>query len=512
MTFFNSINNSFMKNINKKTKYRFNDRKKIWRPSILISLSIILCGCAAIHSEKAPLPQTDLSQIHIVDAPEGALREWPGNHWWQNYHDPQLNQLVALALADSPTLAIVRQRVEIAKSQTDRARANDLPIVNFGADVERQKMSAEGVMGPFALDDPAAGTTGPWYTSGTFGLQASYDLDLWGKNRAQVQSALGVYKAKQAELAESELLVSSAVTQIYWDIQTVKALQDILLEIKKQESLINDTDRKLYNEGIISSLEQTQTETQFAKIDEQIDAYTGNLLLLRANLQAMIGLKNPLPALKTVPLPDVASTMPQNLNYELLARRPDLQAAHWYIDASLSEVDAAKAAFYPEINLMGFLQNDALHLSDLFRGSAQQMGGIFGLTLPIFDGGRLNANLSIMQDNSNLSIANYNKAVVSAVTEVTKGITQLDTITHQRTHQAVVVAGDKKIWSLTQQRFQAGLISGVNVAKAKLPLLAEQTKLIELHGRWIDADINLIKALGGGYRAESLPVASKSKS
>ncbi|MCE9920811.1 TolC family protein [Hafnia paralvei] len=317
------------------------------------------------------MPQTDLSQIHIADAPEGALREWPGNHWWQNYHDPQLNQLVALALADSPTLAIVRQRVEIAKSQTDRARANDLPIVNFGADVERQKMSAEGVMGPFALDDPAAGTTGPWYTSGTFGLQASYDLDLWGKNRAQVQSALGVYKAKQAELAESELLVSSAVTQIYWDIQTVKALQDILLEIKKQESLINDTDRKLYNEGIISSLEQTQTETQFAKIDEQIDAYTGNLLLLRANLQAMIGLKNPLPALKTVPLPDVASTMPQNLNYELLARRPDLQAAHWYIDASLSEVDAAKAAFYPEINLMGFLQNDALHLSDLFRGSAQ---------------------------------------------------------------------------------------------------------------------------------------------
>ncbi len=362
-------------------------------------------------------------------------------------------------------------------------------------------MSAEGVMGPFALDDPAAGTTGPWYTNGTFGLQASYDLDLWGKNRAQVESALGVYKARQAELAESELLVSSAVTQIYWDIQTVKALQNILIEVKAQEAIIADTDRKLYNEGIISSLEQTETETQFTKIDEQIDASRGNLLLLRANLQALIGLKTPLPALKTVPLPDVISTLPQNLSYELLARRPDLQAAHWYIDASLSQVDAAKAAFYPEINLMGFLQNDALHLSDLFRGSAQQMGGILGLTLPIFDGGRLNANLSIVQSNSNLNIASYNKAVVNAVTEVTKGITQIQTISDQSAHQTEVVDGDQKIWSLTQMRFQAGLISGVNVAKAKLPLLAEQSKLIELHGRWIDADINLTKSLGGGYRA-----------
>ncbi|MGO2259177.1 MAG: efflux transporter outer membrane subunit [Hafnia alvei] len=475
--------------------------KKLFRSSLLIALSFAIGGCAMIHSDKTPLPQTDLSQIHINDAPAGALRAWPGNHWWQNYHNPQLNQLVEQALADSPSLAVVRQRVEIAKAQTDRARADDLPIVNFSADVERQKMSAEGVMGPFALDDPAAGTTGPWYTNGTFGLQASYDLDLWGKNRAQVESALGVYKARQAELAESELLVSSAVTQIYWDIQTVKALQDILIEVKAQEAIIVDTDRELYSEGIISSLEQTETETQFTKIDEQIDASRGNLLLLRANLQALIGLKTPLPALKTVPLPDVISTLPQNLSYELLARRPDLQAAHWYIDASLSQVDAAKAAFYPDINLMGFLQNDALHLSDLFRGSAQQMGGIFGLTLPIFDGGRLNANLSIVQSDSNLNIASYNKAVVNAVTEVTKGITQIQTISDQSAHQTEVVDGDQKIWSLTQMRFQAGLISGVNVAKAKLPLLAEQSKLIELHGRWIDADINLTKSLGGGYRA-----------
>jgi outer membrane protein TolC len=99
------------------------------------------------------------------------------------------------------------------------------------------------------------------------------------------------------------------------------------------------------------------------------------------------------------------ASLPTTLGYELLARRPDLQEAHWYIEASMSEVEAARAAFYPDVNLMAFLQQDALHLSDLFRSSAQQMGVTAGLTLPIFDSGRLNANLDIAQAQNNLSVA-----------------------------------------------------------------------------------------------------------
>jgi outer membrane protein TolC len=120
---------------------------------------------------------------------------------------------------------------------------------------------------------------------------------------------------------------------------------------------------------------------------------------------------------------------PSTLGYELLARRPDLQEAHWYIEASLSEVEAARAAFYPDVNLMAFLQQDALHLSDLFRSSAQQMGVTAGLTLPIFDSGRLNANLDSAQAQNNLSVANYNKAVVEAVNQVARTASEVETLT-----------------------------------------------------------------------------------
>lgn len=105
-----------------------------------------------------------------------------------------------------------------------------------------------------------------------------------------------------------------------------------------------------------------------------------------------------------------------------------MQAAHWYVESSLSTIDAAKAAFYPDINLMAFLQQDALHLSDLFRHSAQQMGVTAGLTLPIFDSGRLNANLDIAKAESNLSIASYNKAVVEAVNDVARAASQVQTL------------------------------------------------------------------------------------
>lgn len=476
-------------------------KSKIISPLILLPFLISLSGCAWVRNEKPAITQTDIAQLHTPQNPQAAMQKWPGSDWWTDYHSPQLNALVAQALKDSPSIAVVQQRVEVAKAHIKMGEANDGPRLDFGGDIERQKMSAEGVMGPFALDDPAAGTTGPWYTNATFGLQGSYELDLWGKNRAQIQSAIGVYQAKQAELAEARLLVSSAVVELYWDIQTYMALKQTLMELREQETLIAKTDRQLYDEGVTSSIDDTSTAIRLAKIDEKIDASKGRLHLLQASLQAMLGMNTPVMPLTPVPLPEMKDSLPPVLGYELLARRPDLQAAHWYIDASLSAVDAAHAAFYPSINLMGFLQYDALHMSDLFRSSAQQMGAIAGLTLPIFDSGRLNASLDIVRANSNLSIASYNKAVVEAVSDVVKSASQVQTLSDENAHQQTVLDGSQHIYSLAQQRFSVGILSGAQVAKAKLPLLQEQAKKIQLQGEWLSADIRLIRTLGGGYRA-----------
>ncbi|PLL63443.1 multidrug transporter permease, partial [Klebsiella pneumoniae] len=177
----------------------------------------------------------------------------------------------------------------------------------------------------------------------------------------------------------------------------------------------------------------------------------------------------------------------------------DLQDAHWYIEASLSEVDAAKAAFYPDINLMAFLQQDALHLSDLFRHSAQQMGVTAGLTLPIFDSGRLNANLDIASAQNSLSIAQYNKAVVDAVNQVAKTASQVETLMAKSQQQQQVEKDAQRVVDLAQARMAAGILPGSRVSMAKLPALQERITALRLHGQWIDASIQLTSALGGGY-------------
>ncbi|ELE9012769.1 multidrug resistance outer membrane protein MdtQ [Enterobacter cloacae] len=468
------------------------------KPFLILSLSasfaFCLAGCAPQHATVSPFTTRPITaSVNTV------LRhqDWPKNEWWKAYNDPQLNRLIAKALDDAPDMQIARQRITLAEAQAKATLAADGPQMDFSADAERQKMSAEGLMGPFALTDPAAGTTGPWYTNGTFGLTAGWDLDLWGKNRARVEARIGKVNAQKAELEQTRQLLASSVARLYWDWQTQAAAGDILMQIQSEQDNIIGADRELYQHGITSSVEGVETDINASKTEEQIADVRGKMKAVEARLNALTNTSAL--ALTRHALPTVEASLPSTLGYELLARRPDLQEAHWYIEASMSEVDAARAAFYPDVNLMAFLQQDALHLSDLFRSSAQQMGVTAGLTLPIFDSGRLNAQLDIAQAQNNLSVANYNKAVVDAVNQVARTASEVEMLTAKNQHQQQVEKDAARVVALAQARFSAGIIAGSRVSEAKIPALKEHLAGVLLQGEYIDATLQLTSALGGGY-------------
>src|SRR5690606_22389578 len=323
------------------------------------------------------------------------------------------------------------------------------------------------------------------------------DLDLWGKNRARVEARIGKVNAQKAELEQTRQLLASSVTRLYWDWQTQAAAGDILMQIKSEQDNIIGADRELYQHGITSSVEGVETDISASKTEEQIAEVHGKMKAIEARLNALTNF--PALALTRHALATVEASLPSTLGYELLARRPDLQAAHWYIEASMSEVDAARAAFYPVVNLMAFLQQDALHLSDLFRSAAQQMGVTAGLTLPIFDSGRLNAQLDIAQAQNNLSVANYNKAVVDAVNQVARTASEVEMLTVKNQHQQQVEKDAARVVALAQARFSAGIIAGSRVSEARIPALKEHLAGLMLQGEYIDATLQLTSALGGGY-------------
>lgn len=462
-----------------------------------LPLVIALAGCAPSHDTGAPQQQQTPASHVATELPASVKNGWPQENWWQDYRDPQLNGLIQRALANAPDMQIADRRIRLAEAQARMSQANLGPEMDFSANVERQKMSSEGLMGPFATDTD--GNTGPWYTNGTFGLTAGWDLDLWGKNRALVKARIGEVKAQMAEQAQTRELLASSVARLYWQWQTEAAVKEVLRQLKDEQNNIVSVDRSLYQRGITNSVEGAQNDINVSKTDQHLADVAGSMKEIEARLMALTNGQSQGLNLRPAPLPAVSTQMPGELGYELLARRPDLQEAHWYIEASLSEVDAAKAAFYPDINLMGFLQQDALHLSDLFRHSAQQMGLSAGLTLPIFDSGRLNASLDIVSEQNKLSVAKYNKAVVDAVNQVAKAASQVETLMEKNQQQQQVEKDARRMVDLAQERMNAGLLPGSKVSMAKLPALEERISALRLHGQWLDASIQLTSALGGGY-------------
>lgn len=472
-------------------------RTAIFAAMLSLPLVAVMAGCAPSHDTGAALQQ-QLPASHVDNTLPVALQNgWPQSHWWQDYNDPQLNNLVNSGISSAPDMQVARQRIKLAEAQAQMAQSNLGPEVDFGANVERQKMSAEGLMGPFATDE--GGNTGPWYTNGTLGLTAGWDLDLWGKNRALVQARIGEVKARSAELAQTQQVLASSVARLYWQWQTEAAIKQVLTQVKSEQNSIIGVDKALYQHGITSSVEGAENDINVSKTDQQLTEVSGNMKEIEARLMALTNSQSSKLSLHPVALPAVKTQMPASIGYELLARRPDLQEANWYIQASMSEVDAAKAAFYPDINLMGFLQQDALHLSDLFRSSANQMGITAGLTLPIFDSGRLNANLDIADAQRDLSVANYNKAVVDAVNQVAKTASQMETLMDKNQQQQQVLKDSDRVVQQAQARLSAGILSGSQVSLAKLPSLQEQINALRLQGQWVDTSIQLTSALGGGY-------------
>jgi multidrug efflux system outer membrane protein len=351
--------------------------------------------------------------------------------------------------------------------------------------------------------------TGPWYTSGLVGLGASLDVDIWGKQRAQIAASLGVSNARLAETSAVELEISTDVAQLYYGIQTTYQLIDLLNESHEVAVFAVLAHEARAQRGLEARTLLEEARAQQLAIERQIVSAQTQIKQLRESMRALVGAgPDSLPAIKPVALPHSQAALPATLSYELLARRPDLQAIRWYVEASFDQIDAAKAAFYPSFDIKAFFGFDALHLKDLFTHASQQINLIPGLHLPIFDGGRLNANLSGAREASNLLIEQYNQAVLDAVRDVAQTGSRLqaldaETALQKQRIESVAFARDS-----TEASYRRGLTSRLAALEARQPVIAEQISLLTLDGRMLSQEIALTKALGGGYRADP-PVEPK---
>ncbi|ONG15244.1 multidrug resistance transporter [Escherichia coli] len=441
--------------------------------SILGSTTLI-SGCALVRKDSAPHQQLKPEQIKLADDIHLASSGWPQAQWWKQLNDPQLDALIQRTLSGSHTLAEAKLREEKAQSQADLLDAgSQLQVAALGM-LNRQRVSANGFLSPYAMDAPALGMDGPYYTEATVGLFAGLDLDLWGVHRSAVAAAIGAHNAALAETAAVELSLTTGVAQLYYSMQASYQMLDLLEQTRDVIDYAVKAHQSKVAHGLEAQVPFHGARAQILAVDKQIAAVKGQITETRESLRALIG-----------------------------AGASD----DWYVQASLDQVDSARALFYPSFDIKAFFGLDSIHLDTLFKKTSRQFNFIPGLKLPLFDGGRLNANLEGTRAASNMMIERYNQSVLNAVRDVAVNGTRLQTLNDEREMQAERVEATRFTQRAAEAAYQRGLTSRLQATEARLPVLAEEMSLLMLDSRRVIQSIQLMKSLGGGYQAS--PVVEK---
>jgi NodT family efflux transporter outer membrane factor (OMF) lipoprotein len=421
--------------------------------------------------------------------------------WWQGFGDAEMSGLITRALDGNPNLKAAQARLARSQAVVDTTRAADGPQLNASADLTRQHFSANSLYPP-----PLAGSI---RNTGTVQLNGAWEIDFFGRNRAALDAAIGAQRASEADLQASRVLLASNVARGYMQLARLVELREVARRALAQREETLSLIRQRVQAGLDTQVELRQgegflpeTRLQLEVLDEQIMLTRHALAALTA--QAPQALDALTPQLKTVQ----AVPLPANVPADLLGRRADISAARWRVEAATSDVAVARAQFYPNVNLIAFAGVSSLGLDRLFTSDSQQWGVGPAIRLPIFDSGRLRANLRGKSADLDMAVESYNATVIDAVRDVADQIASLQSIARQQAEQASAQASAESAYDLAVQRYKAGLGTYLTVLNAETHVLTQRRAVTDLKARALDTQVALIRSLGGGYATPDTRIAA----
>lgn len=463
--------------------------------------ALLLSACAnsdGIEQRAQPIaPAT----VGLNAEPAGLSEPAFAPEWWTAFNEPALTELIERALAGNPGLRLAQARVARADALAAQASAAAGPQVNGSTDATRQRYSENSIVPP-----PLGGSV---RTVANAQVGASWELDFFGRNAAAIRAAIGARRAAQAEAQAARVALAGSVARNWVQLSRLIAQREVAQRTLAQREEILDLIRRRVRGGLDTTVELRQGEGALPESRQRIEELEEQIVLSRHALAALTGrgpqaVNDLAPRLATIR----ALEMPSRIPADLIGRRADITAARWQIEAAGGEVDAARAQFYPNINLNAFFGLASLGLDRFVEAGSRQYGVGPAIRLPIFDSGRLRANLGTKTADLDAAIERYNAGVIDAVHQAADPLTSLKSLEVQRTEQAQAQAAAESAWELATQRYKAGLATYLVVLNAEASLLNQRRQAVDLKARTLDAQIALIGALGGGFRAEPPPSTS----
>jgi len=458
---------------------------------------LALSACATQQDLQPTVKAMPAGQLGLSEAQTATAADLPAARWL-SLGDERLNQLIARALADNPSMAVVKTRLQRLHAAEVFARAADKPQVQATGEVDRQHFTEHGL-----YPEPIAGSS---RTIGTLQLEGSWELDLFGKQRAEIEAAVGQSRAAQADAQAARLLLSTQVARAHLQLARLIAQREVAQRTLTQREEVLSLIRQRVQAGLDTTVELRQGEGSPPEARQQIEALNEQISVTRHALAALTGqgpeaLQDLAPELRAIkPLP-----APGALPVDLLARRADVNAALWRAQASGQEVVAARALFYPNIDLRSYAGYNAIGLDNLLKASSLQWGLMPAIHLPLFDADRRRANLQGKIAEQDAAVASYNQTVLQAVQEVADQLGVAQSVARQQQDQRAAQASAEAAYGLAVQRFKAGLGTYLTVLSAESGVLRQRSLGVDLQARLLDTQVSLAKALGGSMEA---PVAA----
>jgi len=463
-------------------------------------LALTACADMSGIDSHAKLRDADKLGLAATNGMSGQVASAVDGQWWLGFGDAQLNQLVDQAVAGNPNLQSALARLARARASTAIAEAANLPQLNGALDLTRQKFSATSIYPP-----PLGGAT---LENGSMQFSGSWEIDFFGKNRAALNAALGAANAAAADADAARVLLASNVARGY--VQWAR-LNDQLIVAKRtlsqrEETLSLVKDR--VSAGLDTRLELRESEGGLPEARQQIEALGEQIAIAQHAIDALIGQPNATAALKP-PLLQAIRSMPLQaaLPADLLGRRADVAAARWRVEAALQDVKNAKAQFYPNVNLVAFAGFQSIGFGNLLHAGSQEWGVGPAIRLPIFEGGKLRANLRGKNADLDAAIESYNATVLDAIRDAADQVSSSLSITRQQTQQRSAQDAAEGAYAIAVQRYRAGLGNYLNVLTAETSVLVQRRQAVDLAARALETQIALARALGGGWQP---PVATAS--
>ncbi len=453
----------------------------------------VLSACASyagIHSDKQMAAP---SQFQTTQSLPGNGGHWPSADWTDQFGDAQLKALIAEALRDNPSVEQARARVAAAEAYGETEKAATMPRVDAGYSVERERFSAHATVPP-----PYGGS---WQTENKLLVNASYDLDAWGKNREAWNAAVSQSEASKADAETVKLTLGSAIARNYNQLARLYALREIAVQEVERRQQIDAITGGRIRSGLDTEVEHQAAQAELANSRVSVAALDGSILASRYQLAALLGAGPDRGLAIERPTLGVGDEirLPDDLPADLVSRRPDLIAARWRVDAITHQVKEAKAAFYPDINLGAIIGFDAFGFGNFLSAASRTASVGPAIHLPIFDAGALRAQLKGRYADFDYAVADYNQTLIGALSSVATDLAEIRASDTQLAQADTALQAARQADRLAIIQYKAGLTNQLAVLIADTRALNAEQTVANLRMNRRDQQIALAAALGGGY-------------